>query len=86
MQVVINIPKKTFDEIRDRNITHCGEPFAQKLVSYIRNGTPLPKEHGRLIDVDDLREDFQASKGMSFSERMTISCIISNAPTIIEAR
>lgn len=27
MQVVINISKKTFDEIRERNITHCGEPF-----------------------------------------------------------
>ena len=37
---------------KDYGIITCGETFAQKLVKYIRNGTPLPKGHGRLIDAD----------------------------------
>lgn len=52
MQIVIDIPKKTFEEIQERSIITCGETFAQKLVKYIRNGTSLPKGHGRLKDID----------------------------------
>lgn len=47
--------------------------------------TVLPKGHGRLIDVDYLREDFKTSKKISFAERMDISCIVDHAPIIIEA-
>ena len=50
-----------------------------------KKGTPLPEGHGRLIDADYLREDFKASKKISFAERMDISCIVDHAPTIIEA-
>jgi len=32
-----------------------------------------------------LREDFKASKRISFAERMDISCIVDHAPIIIEA-
>ena len=45
----------------------------------------LPKGHGKLIDADCLREDFKASKKISFAERMDISCIVDHAETIIEA-
>lgn len=55
-----------------------------KSLEIIKNGIPLPKGHGRLIDADYLREDFKASKKISFAERMDISCIVDHAPTIID--
>lgn len=54
------------------------------MASAIRNGIPLPKGHGRLIDVSelitttDIREDGSEFTYVSYSE-------IENAPTIIEA-
>ena len=47
----------------------------------IKNGTPLPKGHGRLIDVDRLY-DFVCEK---YSEGEQLAIDISDAPTIIEA-
>ena len=43
MDVVIDIPKKTYEELKTRNVINVGETFAQKLINYIKNGTPLPK-------------------------------------------
>ena len=36
----------------------------------------------RLIDADALREDFKASKVITFAERMKIACIVDHAPTV----
>jgi len=82
MKIVIDIPeglKKDF-ELEQWTALSCME-----MKDALMNGTPLPKGHGRLIDADYLREDFKASKKISFAERMDISCIVDHAPTIIEA-
>ncbi len=83
--VIINIDDEDYD-----NITLTGENTINlgvllDLREAVRKGKPLPKNHGRLIDADYLREDFKASKRISFAERMDISCIVDHAPTIIEA-
>ena len=50
MKLVIDIDEKTYNEIMDdakntpRNLSHY-----ERIIS---NGTPLPKGHGRLKDVD----------------------------------
>lgn len=51
MKIVIDIPKGMLDELRT-----CKFPIqdAYRIVSWIENGTPLPKGHGRLIDADEL--------------------------------
>ena len=59
MQIVIDLPKKTYNEIKERTIVNCGEIFAKNLVRRIRNGTPLPEHHGRLGDLDALEEYFR---------------------------
>ncbi len=41
MKVVIDIPKWLYKELTRVTVTHAGEAFAQKLISYIKNGTPL---------------------------------------------
>ena len=59
MQIVIDLPKKTYNEIKEQTIVNCGEIFAKNLVRRIRNGTPLPEHHGRLGDLDALEEYFR---------------------------
>lgn len=56
MKIVIDIPKKTYIEIKERTIVTCGEIFAKNLVRRIRNGKPLPEHHGRLIDKTELSD------------------------------
>ena len=81
MKIVIDILEKEYELIRHGNKSPLTE---LELMRAVANGTPLPKGHGRLIDADYLREDFKASKKISFAERMDISCIVDHAPTIIE--
>ncbi len=49
MQIVIEMSEETYRTIRDDNYTNV-ENYCGMLA--IRNGTPLPKNHGRLIDAD----------------------------------
>jgi hypothetical protein len=54
----------------------------------IKNGTPLPKGHGRLIDADELYGDFiDGTEGSSCQtwDGIEIGDVIEDAPTIIEA-
>ena len=76
MQVVIDIPEKTYYRIQalvssdyfEHDI--CGDSMQR-----IANGTPLPKGHGRLIDEEQIPGD----GGWDFSDRLM------STPTIIEA-
>ena len=80
IELVIKIPEEEYALCKKQWDTEC----LDTLMIAVKYGTPLPKHHGRLIDADDLREDFKASKKISFAERMDISCIVDHAPTIIE--
>ena len=66
MQIVIEISEDTY-------IVTCNEsvlpPDVRNIVTAIKNGTPLPKRHGRLIDAKDV------------GEYLTLA----DVPTIIEA-
>lgn len=53
MKLIIDIDEEAYDFIK-RNGYHT-----QSLYDAIRNGTPLPKGHGRLIDADELKTTFQ---------------------------
>ena len=48
MQIVIEIPEKIYNDIQTK--TEHGIIF-----NAVKNGTPLPKGHGRLIDADWLK-------------------------------
>ena len=82
MEIVIKIPESTYKYLGE--LVDAGEEPLGYFERIIMRGTPLPEHHGRLIDADDLREDFKNSKKISFVERMDISCIVDHAPTIIE--
>ena len=72
MQIVIEIPEEIRKSIFDG--VYCGI-IDQRVYDAIKHGTPLPKEHGRLIDADALIE-----KAPEIQEYLDVL-----APTIIEA-
>lgn len=79
MQIVIDIP----DEFYKRTIKKNSDNFAtfteSAFVEIIKNGTPLPKRHGRLIDADALVYN------ADYNEPLISKKDFDDAPTIIEA-
>lgn len=51
MEIVIEIPDQKYKWIVDNP-----QIYTDDLCEAIRNGTPLPENHGRLIDADALTE------------------------------
>ena len=78
MEVVIKIPDYNLDEVQNGSIA------SGVILKAVKNGTLLPKGHGRLIDADklDTRE-----RGNNSQRTMwwNIECIVEDAETIIEA-
>lgn len=81
MQIVIDIPEDEY-----KNIRECYEKndIVEAIYSYIYYGTPLPEEHGRLIDADALLD-----KKQDYGEGQNTLILIDpyyvrKAPTIIE--
>lgn len=81
MKVVIDIPEETVNAIKDKVMFGViPSEILWDITSAIENGTPLPKNHGRLIDADVLIEFCQNDINK------TVDCNdIARFPTIIEA-
>jgi hypothetical protein len=71
MQIVIDVPEQ-WEKCNIRFIKEC-----------IRNGTQLPKGHGRLIAADEL--DFEEVDFYSPDSCYEVYRIINDAHTIVEA-
>lgn len=92
MQIVIDIPDEMYQGIKETFKVISGsrrsERFDYILFNAVNTGTPLPKGHGRLIDVDKLYEqEMPAIKkdGVVYIKLSTLQDLIDDAPTIIEA-
>lgn len=73
MKLIVDIDDSMYDAIQKTefyiNGMRSGKTFLQKLIATIRNGTPLPKDHGRLIDADAFIEKMKdASKRQKYKE------------------
>ena len=79
MQIVINIPETEYDLIVNDEAWGLNV-----LTRAIANGIPLPKGHGKLGDLDALREEI-SSWGMNDYEPSDFIDAIDQADTIIEA-
>ena len=82
MQIVIDIDDEDYKRIQD--VPDVFDSLTSRTYSAIKNGTLLPKEHGRLGDLDALREEV-SSWGMNDYEPSDFIDIIDQADTIIEA-
>ena len=80
MQIMIDIPEEDYKNVN--RIVDIG--LGTNVDKAIKNGTPLPKHHGRLIDADALQMEMEKDvrKAMSFVDLTDFVWI---APTIIEA-
>ena len=85
MQIVINISDELYDETQKGNYNYNifeRQVFIDTMIYNIINSTPLPKGHGRLIDVSDLIPDSDYEDGLFCAVSIGQ---INGAPTIIEA-
>lgn len=79
MKLVIDLPEEDFRWNGKLNICWCS---FERLIQIVSNGTPLPKGHGRLKDIDRL-ESHDEYDGQGFTKSV-YKDDIDNAPTIIE--
>ena len=77
VELVIKIPEKIYESVMDG--TYCGTLYQE-----LKNGTILPKGHGRLIDANRLRSMYSINRA-NFNTVVGIQKWIDEAPTIIEA-
>lgn len=93
IEVVIKIPKILYAQIQsDAEIMIYSGMRSWKgvlatLLRSVRNGTPLPKGHGRLIDADKLKDQIIEVKleNVSRDIRVITGCQLEESPTILEA-
>lgn len=81
MKIVIEIPDECYEELNNGRFP---VQDAYRLVAWIKNGTPLQKGHGRLIDANRLRSMYSINRA-NFNTVVGIQKWIDDAPTIIEA-
>lgn len=77
MQIVIEI--SDFDKDWINYGCHIPDGMNLRISEAIKNGTPLPKWHGRLIDAEAYRKEMLDSKEFDFFKRLDMQ------PTIIPA-
>ena len=83
MQIVIDVPEHIYEHIKE---VYEHSHTVEATYSYIYNGTPLPKGHGRLIDANDLEECKEIMTTiMNECKYAVLMDEIRNVPTIIEA-
>ena len=86
MELVIKIDDETYKEIKKSNTI---KEHLNKVDWSIRNGTPLPAGHGRLIDVNALLASLEKDKREAFTKHQVWLMVSvynkNNVPTVIEA-
>lgn len=62
MKIVIDMPEKRYEHIMRMQFyipgLRSGKSLVEEMLTTIRNGTPLPKGHGDLVDFDRLCEEY----------------------------
>lgn len=89
MQIVIDIPKKTYEHIKADGGHGCFNIQEEDnfiVTKAIFDGKPLPKEHGDLIDRNALKDyEYHIPHDIYANYTVVSSYDINDAPTIIEA-
>lgn len=91
MKLIINIPEDRYNEILKDDYIPDGN-FRRNCIQAIKNGTPLPKGYGRLIDADKLELDYDWCEYDNDNGQLVVlgyqaysDNAINTAPTVIEA-
>ena len=93
IELVIKIPEEIYQKIKEANMIisgrRSGKRFDYTLFNAVVAGTPLPKGHGQLIDVNDLLDDIglednDYNRDVNAGEIITLENI-DRIPTIVKA-
>lgn len=85
VELVIKIPEELYELYKGRP-PMLGDAGMDMIAQSIANGTPLPKGHGRLIDVSDIEWAKFTRETSRYEEVKCVDWdVVENAPTIIEA-
>lgn len=89
MQIVIDIDEEIYSHTQEYEVGGFNRENGTKLFIAIKNGTPLPKGHGRVIDygyVVDAIDDWINAEEYNYTNATDyLRNRIRNVPTIIEA-
>lgn len=87
MQIVIDIPKEQYSLIMQSHRSGVARFIDKEAMMYaIKNGTLLPRGHGRLIDADELLKHKQIIGTSNYCEYNVVYVeTVNNARPIIEA-
>ena len=78
MKLMIDVDDNLYSYISKEDAVYFPDDGG-KLFEAVKNGTELPKGHGRLIDADAYKEEMLNSREFDFFKRLDMQ------PTIIEA-
>lgn len=91
IQLIIELDEKDYEELNTFYILNLGTEEYRKIIEKhctdaIRHGTPLPKAHGRLIDINSIESIMLEDSGnrLVHTKGDDMSWFI-EAPTIIDA-
>lgn len=93
IELVIKVPEEEYRWIMKSEKTVFADVASKECMLHaIKNGTPLPKGHGRLIDIGKIDEDridsdnpvISLTIGGEYIEAVSLD-YLNNLPTIIEA-
>lgn len=82
MQIMIEIPKGAYEEIVNAKFP---VQDAYRLVAWIKGGTPLPKGHGRIADIDEMMTCIKDVEGEDASWALALIEWVGKKRAIIEA-
>ena len=83
IELVIKIPEGAYKLLKNEGVDWLG---AEHILNAVANGTPLPKGHGDLIDIDDIRViELEDSLHIIRHEKGDEIDVYIDAPTIIKA-
>ena len=80
IELVIKIPEEMYKWVNDVN-RFFDDYGISDFIDLVKNGTPLPKGHGRLIDADKLQDYFWDNRSKLFQSK-DCRIAIDNAPTV----
>ena len=81
MQIVIDIPKKHYENLA--KIANAGEEPLGYLERVVMRGTPLPKGHGDLKDIGNLKYVFDLTKDDPIYSGKDIEQAVKSMKTIV---
>ena len=81
MQIVIDIPEDVYIA---RKYGEISPWVTGTILDAVEQGTPLPKGHGRLKDIDKLKSDGDIVTNYNYRSAVSWEQII-DAPTVLEA-